>query len=96
MLGVLGQYPEAGGQSCLAIRTLLLGLCNRCVTFVTSGCVYNGERRGIGTGFVDDLLQATHLIWLRLLSGVSYSTFPIFYFLPLFLLQVCLWPFHWE
>lgn len=49
--GVLGQYPEAGGQSCLAIRTLLLGLCNRCVTFVTSGCVYNGERRGIGTRF---------------------------------------------
>ena len=27
VLGVLGQYPEAGGQSCLAIRTLLLGLC---------------------------------------------------------------------
>ena len=51
VLGVLGQYPEAGGQSCLAIRTLLLGLCNRCVTFVTSGCVYNGERRGIGTRF---------------------------------------------
>ena len=40
--------------------------------------------------------RLTHLIWLRLLSGVSYSTFPIFYFLPLFLLQVCLWPFHWE
>ena len=58
MLGVLGQYPEAGGQSCLAIRTLLLGLCNRCVTFVTSGCVYNGSVGELGRGFVDDLLQA--------------------------------------
>ena len=50
----------------------------------------------LGRGFVDDLLQADASNLASALIGGVILTFPIFYFLPLFLLQVCLWPFHWE
>ena len=36
--------------------------------------------------------RLTHLIWLRLLSGCHIQPFQYSTFLPLFLLQVCLWP----
>jgi len=66
MLGILGKHPKIGLKK-LALRTFLLGLCDRDASFQLGSCFYYGEYRGSGSSFL------TGYFWSVIIGGVIFN-----------------------